>query len=166
MLKLIKLETIGLIICIFSLLIAYIYFDLIKGLDACTLCVLDRFLFFGISIIFIISIITNRGFFHKTLFSFNIILCSIGLISTVRHIWLQNFREKASVDGFGCGGDFFYYISTLPLIDAIRNIFDNPTPCNEIKWQLLGLSIPMYTFILFLILTIITVKILIKGKHN
>ena len=166
MLKLIKLETIGLIICIFSLLIAYIYFDLIKGLDACTLCVLDRFLFFGISIIFLISIITNRSFFHKTLFSFNIILCSIGLISTVRHIWLQNFREKSTIDGFGCGGDFFYYISTLPLIDAIRNIFDNPAPCNEIKWQLLGLSIPMYTFILFLILTIITMKILIKGKYN
>ncbi len=164
--KLIKLEAIGLIICILSLLIAYIYFDLIKELDACTLCVLDRLLFFGISIIFTISIITNKKFFHNTLFSFNIILCLIGLISTIRHIWLQNFREQSSVEGFGCGGDFFYYISTLPLIDAIENIFDNPTPCDEIKWQLFGLSIPMYTFILFLILTIITVKILMKGKHN
>ena len=34
-------------------------------------------------------------------------------------------------------------------LDAIKNIFDNPTPCNDIKWQLFGLSIPMYTFILF-----------------
>ena len=63
-------------------------------------------------------------------------------------------------------GDFFYYISTLPILDAIINIFDNPTPCNDIKWQLFGLSIPMYTFILFFILTIITIKILLKGKND
>ena len=49
MFKLIKLEVIGLGICIISLLIAYTYFDLVKELAACTLCVLDRFLFFGIS---------------------------------------------------------------------------------------------------------------------
>lgn len=166
MLKLIKLETISLIICTVSLLIAYIYFDLIKELDACTLCILDRFLLFGIAIIFMISIITNKKFFHITLFSFNLILCLIGIISTTRHIWLQIFRDKSSINGFGCGGDFFYYISTLPLAEAIKNIFNNPTPCNEIQWQLFGLSIPMYTFILFLILTIITIKILIKGKNN
>ena len=165
MFKLIKLEVIGLGICIISLLIAYTYFDLVKELAACTLCVLDRFLFFGISFIFLLSIISKRKYFIKTLFSINLILCIIGLISTVRHIWLQKFQDKSSIDGFGCGGDFFYYISTLPFFEAIRNIFDNPTPCNDIKWEFLGLSIHMYTFILFVILTIITVKILIKGKN-
>jgi disulfide bond formation protein DsbB len=90
----------------------------------------------------------------------------IGIASTVRHIWLQYFYDASTINGFGCGGDFFYYISTLPILDAIINIFDNPTPCNDIKWQLFGLSIPMYTFILFFILTIITIKILLKGKHD
>ena len=47
----------------------------------------------------------------------------------------------------------------MPFLDAIKNIFDNPTPCNDIKWQLFGLSIPMYTFILFLVLTIILFKL-------
>jgi disulfide bond formation protein DsbB len=70
------------------------------------------------------------------------------------------------MDGFGCGGDFFYYISTLPILEAIMNIFDNPTPCNDVKWELFGLSIPMYTFILFLILFIINIRILIRGKHD
>ncbi|MDB2461199.1 disulfide bond formation protein B [Gammaproteobacteria bacterium] len=165
MFKLIKLEVIGIGICILSLLIAYIYFDLVKELAACTLCVLDRFLVFGISFIFLLSIISKRKYFIKTLFSINLILCIIGLISTIRHIWLQKFQDKSAIDGFGCGGDFFYYISTLPFFEAVRNIFDNPTPCNDIKWEFLGLSIPMYTFILFVILTIITIKILIKGKN-
>ncbi|MBT7543335.1 MAG: disulfide bond formation protein B [Gammaproteobacteria bacterium] len=166
MLKLIKLEAIGLVISIFSLLIAYIYFDLVKELAPCTLCVLDRFLFFGIIIVFLISIITKRKYFHKSLYSFNLILCLIGLASTIRHIWLQTFQDKSLIDGFGCGGDFFYYISTLPFFEAAKNIFDNPTPCNDIKWQLFGLSIPMYTFLLFILLTIITIKILPKGKYD
>ncbi len=165
MFKLIKLEVIGLGICIISLLVAYTYFDLVKELAACTLCVLDRFLFFGISFIFLITIILKGRYFNKTLFSLNLILCMIGLASTVRHIWLQKFQDKSAIDGFGCGGDFFYYISTLPFFEAMKNIFDNPTPCNDIKWELLGLSIPMYTFILFILLTIINIKILTRRKN-
>ena len=166
MFKLIKLEAIGLIICILSLLIAYIYFDLVKQLAACTLCVLDRFLLFGTAIIFAVILTTRRKYFFKTLLSFNLVLCVIGIISTIRHIWLQKFYDESSMDGFGCGGDFFYYISTLPILDAIINIFDNPTPCNDIKWELFGLSIPMHTFILFVILFIISIKLLFKGKHD
>ena len=93
-------------------------------------------------------------------------MCVIGVISTIRHIWLQKFQDKDTLDGFGCGGDFFYYISTLPILDAISNIFDNPTPCNDIKWQLLGLSIPMYTFILFVILIIINIKIIRETRYD
>ena len=64
------------------------------------------------------------------------------------------------------GAIFFYYISTLPILDAISNIFDNPTPCNDIKWQLFGLSIPMYTFILFVILIIINIKIIRETRYD
>lgn len=166
MFKLIKLETIGLIICILSLFVAYIYFDLIEGLAACTLCVLDRLIIFIIASIFLISLLTKNKYFFKTLFFFNLLLCSFGIISTIRHIWLQYFYDETAMEGFGCGGGFFYYITTLPLLDALKNIFDNPTPCNDIKWQLFGLSIPIYTFILFLILTIITIKILLRGKND
>ena len=165
MFKLIKLEVIGLSVCIISLLIAYTYFDLVKELAACTLCVLDRILLFGIACVFFISIVSKRRYLHKTLFSFNIILCVAGLLSTIRHIWLQKFQDKSTIDGFGCGGDFFYYISTLPFFEAVKNIFDNPTPCNDIKWELFGLSIPMYTFVLFVILTLINIRILYRGKN-
>ena len=166
MFRLIKLEATGFILCVISLLTAYIYFDIIKELAACTLCVLDRFLILGITIIFAISYLTKRRYFFKTLYSFNIILCIVGIISTIRHIWLQKFYDKDALDGFGCGGDFFYYISTLPILDAIMNIIDNPTPCNDVKWQLFGLSIPMYTFILFVILIIINTKIFKEGTYD
>ena len=166
MFKVIKLEATGFILCAISLLIAYIYFDMVKELAACTLCVLDRFLLFGIAFLFAISYLTRRAYFFKTIYSLNIILCVIGIVSTIRHIWLQKFQDKDTLDGFGCGGDFFYYISTLPILDAISNIFDNPTPCNDIKWQLFGLSIPMYTFILFIILIIINIKIIRETEYD
>ena len=166
MFKLIKLETAGFTLCTISLLIAYIYFDITKELAACTLCILDRFILFGIAALFAISYITKRKLFFRTLCTLNVTLCVLGIASTVRHIWLQKFQNKDTVDGFGCGGDFFYYISTLPILDAITNIFNNPTPCNDIKWQLFGLSIPMYTFILFIILTIINFNIIKEGKYD
>jgi len=166
MFKLIKLETIGLFICILSLFVAYIYFDLVKGLAACTLCVLDRLIIFMIASIFLFSLLTKNKYFFKTLFSFNLFFCIVGIVSTIRHIWLQYFNDESVMDGFGCGGGFFYYITTLPILDALINIFDNPTPCNDIKWQLFGLSIPMYTFILFCVLTIISIKILLRGKYD
>ena len=166
MFKVIKLEATGFILCAISLLIAYIYFDMVKELAACTLCVLDRFLLIGITFLFAISYLTRRAYFFRTIYSLNIILCLIGVVSTIRHIWLQKFQDKDTLDGFGCGGDFFYYISTLPILDAISNIFDNPTPCNDIKWQLFGLSIPMYTFILFIILIIINIKIIRETEYD
>jgi len=165
MLKLIKLETVGFILCVTSLLVAYIYFDLILELQPCTLCVLDRYLLILITFIFFIIMISKRVFIFKLLNGTNLLLCVIGIISTIRHIWLQVFKDEAALDGFGCGGGFFYYISTLPLLEAIKNIFNNPTPCNDVKWQLFGLSIPMYTFILFLTLTIIVLS-LFKSKKN
>ena len=165
MFKLIKLEAVGFILCVTSLLVAYIYFDLIEELQPCTLCVLDRYLLILMSFIFFIIVISKRGFIFKTLNGTNLLLCVIGVISTIRHIWLQVFKDETALDGFGCGGGFFYYISTLPLLEAIKNIFNNPTPCNDVKWQLFGLSIPMYTFILFLILIIIILK-MFKSQKN
>ncbi len=165
MLKLIKLETVGFILCVTSLLVAYIYFDLILELQPCTLCVLDRYLLILITFIFFIIMISKRVFIFKLLNGTNLLLCVIGIISTMRHIWLQVFKDETTLDGFGCGGGFFYYISTLPLLEAIKNILNNPTPCNDVKWQLFGLSIPMYTFILFLTLTIIILS-LFKSKKN
>ena len=159
MFKVIKLETLGLILTTSSLVVAFIYFDLIKKLDACTLCVLDRYLIAFISIVFLIILLSKREVFFKTLVSLNLFFCAIGVVSTLRHIWLQVFKDESAIEGFGCGGGFFYYISTMPILEAIKNIFDNPTPCNDIKWQLFGLSIPMYTFILFFVLTIILLKL-------
>ena len=65
MFKVIKLEATGFILCAISLLIAYIYFDMVKELAACTLCVLDRFLLIGIAFLFAISYLTKRAYFSR-----------------------------------------------------------------------------------------------------
>ncbi len=163
MLKTIKLESQGLALCIISLLVAYIYFDMVLELMPCTLCLIDRFLIIAI---FILFLAIRQNIFPKITNIMAIFFSILGTISASWHIYIQEAHKNLEEGDFGngCGADIFYYIKNLPFSEAIEKTFTSSSSCVDVDWTFLGLTIPAYTLILFIILLIISFKIFIRNE--
>ncbi len=84
------------------------------------------------------------------MFSSLIALVAIaGSIVSGRHIWLQNLPPEQVPS---CGPGFDFIIGNFPLTDAFNMIFSGSGECAEVSWQFLGLTIPAWTLIAFVVM--------------
>jgi len=51
-----------------------------------------------------------------------------------------------------CGPGLDYIMDAFPLLDALELVFTGSGECAEVNWSFLGLSMPGWTFIWFLLL--------------
>ena len=135
---------IGIAVCVFSLLTAYYFLQIYLKLPPCPLCILDRFVVGAMGLVFFAGLFTVRIRTRIVLLCCNAVLLCFGLLFAGRHVWLQNLPYDFSK---GCLAD-----SPVAhgLIDAIRLIFNSEVDCTLILWQVLGLTIPDLTLLMFI----------------
>ena len=75
-------------------------------------------------------------------------MSGLGILVAARHVWLQHSLEK----GASCVADINYLFDALPFQDFIVFFFNTGISCTEVKWSMLGFSIPELTLVLFIIL--------------
>ena len=66
-----------------------------------------------------------------------------------RHVYIQNMPADQVP---ACGPGLDYMLDAFPLFEAVRMVFTGSGECAEIVWQFLGLSMPAWTLIWFVIL--------------
>ena len=76
-----------------------------------------------------------------------------GLIFAFRHVLIQ--RKVISIPA-ECGIDLEYMFDNFPLREVFELIFRGTGDCSEIDWSFLGLTIPEWSAIWFLILMAMT----------
>jgi len=76
-----------------------------------------------------------------------------------RHVWLQNLPADQVPD---CGMGLNYMIETMPLSDVLAQVFYGSGECAEIDWTFLGLSMPTWTLICYIVITIVTLVVIIR----
>ena len=89
-----RLQIFGAFICFFSVIYAISYYDIYKGIQACNLCILDRYIFVAIGIIFSLSIWAKKKLLFLPLILVSFLLSCFGFIVSARHIWLQKTSEN------------------------------------------------------------------------
>lgn len=140
--------------------IAYGYFQKHLWLEPCAYCILQRLIFALLGGVFLwVGIINPKGAFFRRFYAILIALVTgVGLFVSGKHSWLQ-LNPNDSV--FSCGqnalklNEFFDY-------EFLRDLLLAKGDCSSIEWTFLGLSIPMWTFITFLIIG--GVGVLINSK--
>lgn len=133
-------------IAVVILLIAAVYVQQLKGLEPCPLCMVQRFAFIGLAVLFFIGIIlpTSKKAVRVIHNLFLIVVSGLGLVAASRQVWLMHFApEKAH----SCGADFFYMVQHLPTNVLIEQILQSPGDCAKESWQLLGISLPMWSLL-------------------
>ena len=142
------------LVCAGLILNAIFYFQDHLGLDPCPMCILSRQIFIVIGIVALAAALHGPGPRGRKVYSSLIVLLAVaGIGVSARHSWLQHFPPKVE----SCGSDLEFLLNTFPLSQALPKIFAGTGSCSSVHWKLLGLSIPEWAGVWFLIFTVLAI---------
>lgn len=119
------------------------------GLYPCPLCVFQRMAVIGVGLIALLAALHNPKGGGRWIYTIGIVLAGgAGIAVAGRHVWLQNLPPDEVP---ACGGaSLDYLLETLPLLDALKKIFNASGECAEVSWRFLSLSMPTWVLIALL----------------
>lgn len=137
----------GMVFCL-ALLGTALYFQHVMGLEPCPLCIFQRIFVIALGAIMLAAAIHNPAGSGRRVYGGLILIVSVlGVAVAGRHVWLQNLPEDQVP---ACGPGLEYLLDTFPLTDALKLVFQGSGECAEVQWTFLGLSIPGWTLLVFL----------------
>lgn len=147
-----------------SLLGYALYVQHVGFLDPCPLCVLQRVAFMWIGLVALIAAIHNPQRTGRWLYW---ILLAIGGLAGAavsgRHIWLQSLPPGQVPD---CGMGLNYMLETMPYGEVFSEVFYGSGECAQIDWTFAGFSMPWWTLIWYIGLTVMTLIVVAKPHQR
>jgi len=144
--------------------VAYFYFQKQLGLDPCPLCMFQRGALAGVAAFCFLGILFNPGKVFSKVIAFGATLFSaLGLAIAGRQVWLQHLPEDKVPE---CGPDLAFMLDVFPLTQVISTVFQGSGECAEVQWRLMTFSMPEWMAFIFLVMTIICLRLLFKRERN
>lgn len=146
------------------MLVAYFFFQRYLALMPCPLCVTQRIFVILFGVIALIAALHNPEARTQKIYSLLIALSAFGgaIIST-RQLYLQSLPENQVP---ACGPTLPYLMEYFPFQDVLNAMFFGEGSCAEIKWQMLGLSIPGWTLVAFMVVVAICIWQLVRKVNT
>jgi disulfide bond formation protein DsbB len=133
------------LICSFFVLMASFYFERVKGLQPCPLCLMQRFCVLLVCLSSMISLIL--GFIKgRYLLLAPFFIALAGLYFSGRQLWLQTLpadKLPACLPGLDVLMRYF------PIRDTLHALLFGAADCGEVTWRWLGLSMPAWSALFF-----------------
>lgn len=128
-----------------------LYSQLHGGLEPCPLCIFQRVAFAALGLVFLLGGLhaprspgLRRGYGALALLA-----AAGGAAIAGRHVWLQSL-PKDQVPACGPGLD--YMLESMPVAGVLRKVLTGSGECANVDWSLLGLSMPAWSLIWFVLL--------------
>ncbi len=130
-----------------------LYSEYYGGLVPCPLCTFQRGAFVLLGLVFLIGgLHAPRGPAGRRIYSILALLASVlGISIAGRHVWLQHLPADQVP---ACGPDLSFMMEAFPLSDVLRKVFTGSGECARVDWTLLGLSMPEWSLICFVVLAL------------
>ncbi len=131
-----------------ALLIGFaMYLQEARDLEPCPLCILQRYMYVLVGALALVAALLPR-LFGRWVAGLGTLAALGGAGIGGWHVWLQFHPPK-----FGsCGASLGYLIENLPLARALPRIFQGYSECSAIDWTFLGLTIPAWSAICFVLI--------------
>lgn len=145
----------GFVFCAILLLIAA-YFQFVEELEPCPLCISQRIAVLLVAVVLLIAIIHNprkRGIQVYALLGF--LTAALGAGIAGRHVWLQNLPPDEIPT---CGPGLAYILHNFPIGETFKLLVNGTGECAEVLWTFLGLSIPGWTLVAFILLALLSLS--------
>jgi disulfide bond formation protein DsbB len=127
------------------------------------MCILQRYALIAIGVVALIAAIHGPRDWGLKVYSGLIVLLAIaGGGVSIRHSYLQHFPPKVET----CGSDLGFLMGNFPLSQALPKIFAGTGSCSMVGWKFLGLSIPEWTLVWFVIFAAVAIWALAAQRRR
>ncbi|MGO2131389.1 MAG: disulfide bond formation protein B [Halomonas sp.] len=150
----------GLAFCVLMIMVA-LGLEHLADLEPCPLCIFQRVAVLAAALVFAIAAIHNpEGRGGAFVYGLLGLLAAAGGIGLAwRHLWLQSLpADKVP----SCGPGLDYMMDMLPLQQVISQVLTASGECADISLRFLGLSLPGWTLIGFVLLALIPLGMLLS----
>ncbi|MBT8058624.1 MAG: disulfide bond formation protein B [Xanthomonadales bacterium] len=140
-----------------------LYVQHVDFLDPCPLCVFQRMVYMWIGAVALVAAIHGPAGVGRWVYGWLVILGgATGMAIAGRHLWLQSLPADQVPD---CGMGLNYMLDTMPFLQVLQEVFYGSGECAEVYWRFLGLSMPGWTFVWYLVFTIGTIVVLVHASR-
>lgn len=147
-----------------ELLIAAYYFQYVKGLDPCPLCIVQRIVVLSIGLWFLMLGLTNAkagGLFNRLCNCLGALSALVGIVASARQVWLQHLPPDQVPT---CGPGLDYMMDVFSTSEILKELFVGSGECAKVDWLLFGFSMPQYMLAFFSTMFLFTFWRAWKGK--
>jgi disulfide bond formation protein DsbB len=140
----------GFLVCV-GLLAYAIFLQLKIGLEPCPLCIFQRLAFAALGLLFLIGALhgprerAGRATYGVLAF----IAAAVGIGIAGRHVYVQLLPKDM---GSSCGPPLAFLSETMGPLEVFRTVRTGTGDCGNIDWQFLGLTMPMWSLVWFVLL--------------
>ena len=143
------LFSLGCLLCAAMLGIAG-YFQFIDNLEPCPLCILQRVFTLLVGMVLLVAVLHNPKNIGVRIYGFLAGLSALlGASISARHLWLQSLPEDQVPS---CGPGLNFMLDNFPLADTFNMVLRGSGECAEVSWTFIGISIPGWTLLAFILL--------------
>ncbi|MGH8369772.1 MAG: disulfide bond formation protein B [Gammaproteobacteria bacterium] len=141
----------GFLIC--ASLLSYAYYSQFHDhLEPCPLCIFQRVGVIVVGVLFLIAALHNpRALGARIYGATQLLAAAAGGAVSIRHIYIQHLPPDMAPP---CGPGLAYLFKVLPLNKFIVKAFTGTADCSIVTWRFLGLTMPEWLLIWFVILGI------------
>lgn len=134
---------------------------LLGGLN-CLLCQTVRASLLAITLIALFAFLHNPWVAGQRIYAFFSILAgTLGLAASSRSLWLANADPTTNI----CSSGLKEWLISIPLSPEVETYLEQNTACAP-PWEYLGFTLAHYSAAIFIILLLISWKILIRRPKN
>ena len=138
-----------------------LYLEHVQGFEPCPLCVFQRVGLIALGVVSLIAFIHNPASnIMKRVYA---LIGSDGILwfagVAARHVWLQNLPPDQVPS---CGPGLDYLVDALPLKSVLSQVLSGSGECAVVDWSFLGQSLPVWSFLFFAVLALVSVWQLLR----
>ena len=127
----------------------------VLGLEACPLCIFQRVAFISGGLVFLVAALHSpRGVSARVYGVLALAANVTGAAIAGRHVYIQHLPPDQVPS---CGPGLGYIMDVFPLLEALEMVFTGSGECAAVVWSFLGLSMPGWAFVWFVLLSILAV---------
>lgn len=143
---------------------AALYLQYVLHQDPCPLCMIQRFAFIAMLVFFVIAALHNPERTGAKIYAALIGLFALfGIGVASRHIWIQHL-PKDQVPACGPGLD--YMLENFPMSQILKELMHGSGECAAKGWNFLGLGIPEWSLLSYVLLGAWAVFIALRRKPS
>ncbi|HYM87422.1 MAG TPA: disulfide bond formation protein B [Pseudoxanthomonas sp.] len=130
-----------------------IWTQLHDGLEPCNLCIFQRVSFALLAVVFLVGALhaprTQGGRRGYGIAAF--VAAGIGIGIAARHVWVQSLPADLVPS---CGPPLGFLQESVGVLGMIKKVLTASGSCGTIDWTLLGLAMPAWSLICFIVLAL------------